>query len=250
MACPNCGNEMRKNNIDNQTVYHCDKCGGSFFEENGINRISENSANALSLDKQNEEISGSEKHCPKDNTLLKTISNEKNIPSTITLLQCSLCKGIFAYPDDLIKFKLAQNAKLNYFKAWDIPLPSLQSILVLTFVGIISIAGFSSYMYLQKGSVQQSQAQDMIKKINISRKGEYLFISFNTALPYKSTIFFRDSVTGKTTNKIISGQPSLIHYVITSEINFDNTVYYQIVLEDKEKNKLETEEKRLMIENR
>ncbi len=247
MLCPNCSQTMDYVSLDNQSILHCNNCGCSFFNENAINRISKLSAQKLANDKKSSEISGKEKLCPRDKTVLVAIQ-DKSIPQDVSLLRCPKCNGILAYPDDLIFFKKAQNAKIDYLKIWKLPIPSLKTVLVFSFLGIISlslIAGFSS---IQNKQINKSQAQDLINKVNISTSGPYLFISFRTSLPLYSEIVFEDKTTGKKTVKPVSEKPNTLHYITTGDINLKNEVFYKIILIDEVGEKTETTKQKLDIQ--
>lgn len=256
MLCPNCGQAMNLVTADNQKILHCSNCGGSFFEENGINRISLTTAQNLADDKKSDEISGSEKKCPKDENLLKPISTNFNqfqpiltpIPPDVTLLRCSKCRGIFAYPDDLVKFKQAQVAKIEYFKLWQLPLPSLKSVIILGVTALIFTAVLVNYTYFQNG-LYSTKASDLIKKFYISSSNNYLFLFFKTEKPFRSKIIFEDATNKKTINKIISSQPKTIHQLTTGDINLENEIYYQIVLMDEKGREIKTEVRKLKINN-
>ena len=64
MSCPNCSQTMVSAVYDGQNVLHCRTCGSSFFEENGINHISLESAETLANDQQEAIIIGKPKICP------------------------------------------------------------------------------------------------------------------------------------------------------------------------------------------
>lgn len=247
MSCPNCNEEMSVVNYDNQIILHCANCGGSFFEENSINRISQESAYQLSQDKKSGELSGQEKKCPKDQNILQPISTgstdltDRPIPSDVTLLECSECKGIFSFPDDLLKFKKAQTAKIEYFKAWGMPLPSIRAVVVLSFVALISAFTFSKFILFQQESLSQAKASDLIKKVELSQSSSYRFISFTTTIPVISRIVLRDT-RGKIVTKIMSGKPSKLHFITISDFPKQAEVYYQIFLIDEKGRWVKTEE--------
>lgn len=247
MSCPNCNTEMSVVNLDNQILLHCDNCGGSFFEENGINRITQDSAFQLSQDKKSDEVSGQEKKCPKDQTLLSVVENNESIPDTVTLLKCKICKGIFVFPEDLVLFKKAQDVKLNYFKTWGIPLPSLRAIVVLSFVAFISAAAFSRFLLYQNRSLGQTQARDLIKQVSFSKSGRYGFISFKTTLPLLSKIVITDTITGQVFTKQISTKPTLLHYITLTDIPFTDPLTYHVVLVDEKGKEVRTEERKLEV---
>lgn len=247
MSCPNCNTEMSVVNLDNQILLHCGNCGGSFFEENGINRIGQDSAFQLSQDKKSDEVSGQEKKCPKDQTPLSVLENSESVPANITLLHCKTCKGFFVFPEDLVTFKKAQNTKLNYFKTWGIPLPSLRAVVVLSFVAFVSAALFSRFLLFQNGSLGQTQARDLIKQISFSSSGRYGFISFKTTIPFRSFIFITDTKTNQNFSKEISAKPTLLHYVTLTNIPFTDPLTYHIILINEKGKKVTTEEKQMEL---
>ncbi len=252
MSCPNCATEMQVVNFDNQMILHCGNCGGSFFEENSINRISQESAYQLSQDKKTTEVSGQGKKCPKDQSALKPIptdstdSTDQPFPSDVTLLECSKCKGIFAFSDDLVRFKKAQSAKIEYFKIWGLPLPSLRAVVVLSFIAMVSALTFSRFILFQQESLGQAKASDLIKKVDISQSGYYRFISFTTSLPVLSRIILRDT-GGKIVTKMMSEKPSKLHFITITDFPQQAEIYYQIFLIDEKGKWVKTEERKLEV---
>lgn len=246
MSCPNCGQVLKEMQLDNQAILHCQNCGGSFFEENGINRITLKTAEALSNDRQTSEISGSQKYCPKDHTLLTPLENDQSIPADVTILTCQTCRGVFCYPDDLSQFKNAQMAKVNYFKAWHLPLPSLQAVFILSVVTFVGIS-FFSLIFFQKQNLTGSQAQDVVKQVYITHSGRYVFISFTTVTPVSSGITFIDKTINAVNYQVVSGQPKTIHTLTTANLNLKDDLYYQIQLINSQGNTIETDVNKLEI---
>ncbi len=232
MICPNCKEKMDEFVEDNISLLHCPNCGGTFFAENGINRISFATAQNLASDKKVSQISTQDKLCPKDQTILVAFQSSESIPPDVTLLHCNTCQGIFAFPNDLVIFKKAQAAKIDYFKLWGIPLPSIKSIAVLSAFLFVSIVSLLAYSYWQKQNLNFIQAQDMIKNIYLTTSDRYLFISFKTLVPLRSRITFTDATTNQTIEKNISGEPSTFHQLTTADVNIKDTIYYQIILTD------------------
>lgn len=247
MICPNCEKSLIYLYIDDQRLWHCANCGGTFFEENGINRITSATAQTLSQDKKVDEISVGDKLCPKDQTVLSPIQSDESIPKDITLLRCDTCFGIFVYPDDLLNFKKAQRAKLDYFKLWNIPLPSVSSIAIISITIFLSVLGFTAYIYWQQQGVSHIQAQDLVKNLYITTSNRYLFVSFKTEIPIKSRIIFTDQTTNQTIDKVISSEPKAFHQLTTTDVNFEDEIYYQIILMDDSGKELKTGVKRLEI---
>ncbi len=247
MLCPNCETLMDLVNVDNQVVLHCANCGSSFFEENGINRISVTSAIRLAADKKNQVVLGLRKTCPKDNTPLLALENNEAIPPNTTLLRCSTCHGIFTYPDDLLNFKKAQKVKVDFFKIWQIPPASLKAILVLTLTAIFLVSLFSTYNSFLNRASRQIEAEDLIKKIDISKSGRFLIITFSTNGDFRSDIIFKNGLTGKIIQKTVSSDFKKIHFLVTDEINLEESYTYQIILYDPRGIETKVEEKFLEI---
>ncbi|OGK11960.1 hypothetical protein A2954_04725 [Candidatus Roizmanbacteria bacterium RIFCSPLOWO2_01_FULL_37_12] len=247
MLCPNCKEKFNSDVVDGQNILHCSNCGGTFFQENGINRISVQSAQNLASDLKTNDISNAEKLCPRDQTLLVPFRSEESVPADVTLLYCATCKGIFTQANDLLIFKKAQAAKIDYFKLWNIPLPSIKSIAVLSVMLFVSVLSLTVYTYFQRQNIYFIQASDQIKNIYITSANRYLFISFKTVLPLRSHIVFTDVTTNQTVEKILSSKPATLHLLTTGDINIDDEIYYQIVLTDVNGAETKTEIKRLEL---
>src|SRR3989344_8767941 len=108
MLCPNCKEKLDSDVVDTQNILHCPACGGTFFAENGINRLSLQSSQKLAEDKKTLFVSNEDKICPNDQSLMTPLRSEENIPADVTLYHCKNCKGIFTFPNDLVIFKKAQ----------------------------------------------------------------------------------------------------------------------------------------------
>ncbi len=249
MTCPNCNSVLTAPVIDNQTVLLCLNCGAAFFEENGINRISLQSAKKLvnqvafagDADQSSPTSALNTLVCPKDQAILKPLRDEETIPATVNLFGCPDCHGVLAFPKDLINFKQAQLAKINYFKIWNKPLPALKAVLVMSVI-LFTLTGaiYQVSRYLQRYTYP-SQASDLIKKIHFSRSGRYLFIYFTTTTPVQSKIIFYDKTENLTLEKTISSQPSTVHQLTTGDINLQNVIYYKIILTSDKQTLLNTQ---------
>lgn len=162
LNCPNCQSPLSRIQLENVEVDHCNNCGGTLFDYNEVNRISLSDAEKLSLMKQTNDISGSEKYSPRDGSILKRITDE-SVPQHITLLKSDTTHEVFAFADDLINFKKAQNAKLAYMKTWHIPLPALSSVLVFGFVVAVSASTVLFSSLLADPNTQAIQASQLCR---------------------------------------------------------------------------------------
>lgn len=238
---------MDQATIDKQSVLHCPNCGGSFFEQNGINRISLASALDLTRKKKSDEISGDKKFCPRDQAQLEILPHsEESIPSEVTLLRCPTCRGIFAFPDDLVSFKKAQEAKVNYFSLWHFPLSSIKTIVILSVVVFFSALFFTASLYSRPG--EKTQAQDIIRNSYISRSGVYMFFSFQTTKPMRSRLSIEDKTTDSVIMKNIATKPQTMHTLTVSGLILQDELYYQIILIDTQGREIKTEWKRLNVQ--
>src|SRR3989338_728169 len=248
MLCPNCKEKMEADVVDDQAILHCPSCGGTFFAENGINRISNTTAQKLAADKKNNQILTGDKVCPNDNTLLKPLKQEESIPQDVILLRCNTCQGIFAHPNDLVIFKKAQSVKIDYFKIWGIPLPSIKSVAVLSILLFSSIVSLMTYFYWQRRDLSTYiQAQDLIKNFYLSSSERYLFISFKTLIPLKSRVVFSDTTSNQEVEKEINGQLQTFHQLTTADVNLENEILYQIILQDQKGREIQTGIKKLEL---
>lgn len=247
MLCPNCSETMKASYYDNQFVAHCLSCGASFFEENGINRITFDTALKLSEDKYRHYISPKEKLCPKDFSQLTPISNSQAVPSHIILFLCPTCAGVFVYPDDLVKFKKAQGAKIDYYKTWERPFVTLKSVLIVLFIVILSASAFLTINTFNQRALYKSEATDLFKTLIITKSGRYILLSFRTNTLFRTQIILIHTKTGKRIIKDVSLEPKTVHQVVLTNISEKETYSYRIVLTDRSGKTLETEPKRLVV---
>lgn len=160
MHCPNCRHILTQVDLETIQVEHCNSCGSTLFEANEINRITEKDAERLSLMKQTDSISGGEKLSPRDGSVMQRIQHE-SIPQHVTLLESKTTGEVFAYPGDLLEFKKAQNAKINYYKSWHIPMPPLANVLVFSFAIIASASIAYMVTLIQSPTTQSIEAQQL-----------------------------------------------------------------------------------------
>lgn len=229
ITCPNCQKNLTKVNFDSISLLHCQNCGGSFFEENVINRISLSQAEKLAKEKKSDFISNQIKLCPKDKLPMK-IAQEEAIPQYVTLFRCPKCQGIFAGPNDLLNFKKAQKAKLSFFKIWQIPLPSLKSVLVYGFLLAASLSFIYSYQVIKTNQSFKTQANEIVKSIKISRVNNSTVVYFITKTPVASKMIFLNKKTGQELIKIINEKPQTAHFLTIKDILPSSDILFQIII--------------------
>lgn len=245
MLCPNCNQPLHYVNADNQHILHCSNCGSSFFEENGINRISQETAQKLYDDRQTDEISGVRKVCPKDQSILDLIEPNQAVLSNVSLFRCPHCHGIFAYGEDLVSFKNSQNLNIGFYKAMNKPLPALRAVMVMSLVFVFSILSLT--WIFSNGSVQKSQAKDLINNVTLTTSGHYIMFYFKTKTPFESKIIFTNTETKEIIEKTVSQIPTTTHQLTTGDIDYAKNLQYQIVLIDSQGNEIKTEMRKINI---
>ena len=247
MNCPNCNLSLTEMTLDNQHVLHCLSCGGSFFEENGVNRISIESAEKLSTGGGEERKNASPNFCPRDHAALLPLYDDETIPQGLEFFRCAKCHGVFALPKDLITFKRAQIAKVEYFRLWSRPIPSLHAVLVFSFLLVVSAASYGMLTNISKQGSTATRASEIVERTTIIKSGRYTLVSFHTTLPYRSEILLINKATGAQTIKEVAKEPTLSHIVTLTDVDPDQEYFYKIRLTDGAGKVTETEEKKLAV---
>lgn len=252
MNCANCGEQMSPLTRDDHQFLHCSNCGASFFADNIINRITFETAQYLAENKltENPEHIAALKKCPKDGTVMLPILNSEALPRSVTLFHCKLCNGLFAGATELVKFKEAQQVKVNYYKVWEMPLPRLQSVLIIFMITLLTGSVYLSVSSINQSAVYQSEASELIQKVNLFKSGRYILITFRTTTPFTSEIILRNQTTDEESAKPIMKLPNTQHFATLSDINISDEIYFKIRLTDKNGRTVTTEERKLEIRNK
>lgn len=234
MTCPNCGKEMKPKSADKQMFFHCSNCGSSFFEQNGINRITLSSANELNSEKKEFKVSTADKKCPRDGTIMKQLDSEETIPREVALYQCAQCFGVFVNPRDLVAFKKAQRVKIQYFKLWGKPLPSVQQVLVFGLFAIVAASLVAGMLSLREQQTVQTQASEPVKSVTFNNTKNGIILYFVTTQPYSSKIIFTDKTSDVRVEQTVSKAPVTIHVLTITDKDIHAGMTYIIELTDQQ----------------
>src|SRR3989344_8533641 len=168
--CPTCGKPLSKKTINTVgagrlEVDYCANCGGIFFDQGEVNRLSKGATEDLV-----EETASHAAHtygqgtntCPRCGASLRRFFGE-SVPDDVHVLRCPDCRGTWFDTDNLTQFKEAQQAKLNYFRTWKLPLPSLSAVLIpiallITLTGVTLI----TVEQVKEGTYTQIRARDVL----------------------------------------------------------------------------------------
>lgn len=228
MVCPRCGHNLSQNKHWN--IMHCSYCGTNVLEDNVINRISLNEAKELADHSNQPQINNISHLCPYDHTPLSLLQ-EESVPQFITILKCPICQRIVISGDDLVAFKKAQKAKVNFFKSWQMPLPSLHSVLVYSMLIALGLTTLSMFGTIFTPHTTSTQARDIIKNITISQNNSNTIVYFTSIVPLSSRITFYNRSNNKVLlDSIISNAYSIAHLINITSIKPSADIYYIIYL--------------------
>lgn len=230
MLCPNCGQQMNVRNVDNEIVLHCGTCGSSFFDKGDIDTISTNSARILTEEAQGQYILGNQKVCPKDKSVLLE-KVDPNLPKNTVILECPSCSGIFAYPDDLLKYKgikASQPLSAGSFKL----LPAPKSLFMLASFAVLSLAVLLNIPTISNYTSSNARASTIsINNVHFSKVGPQYFVLFSTSEKTVTSIVFYDAAGKQTLDPIpVSASPATVHQIRIPNFDVMKDVYYSVIL--------------------
>jgi len=162
MQCPNGDGELLTHithGENNLTVTYstCAVCHGYWMSSFAANFIK-----ASRSEETHTYIPRTTLFCPVCQIHLAAATGE-NIPETVRVYTCPNHHGYFFPSGELAKFKQAQTTKIAYHKLWNLPLPSVASVLLATFaVVILTGGGFAAYNALQTQQGTSLQARQLV----------------------------------------------------------------------------------------
>ena len=236
--CPTCGKKLTKKSINTVgagrfEVDYCANCGGIFFDQGEVNRLSKGATKDLV-----EETSSHATHaygegsntCPRCGASLRRFFGEA-VPDDVHVLRCPDCRGTWFDTDNLTQFKEAQEAKLNYYRAWKLPLPSLSAVLIPIAL-LITLTGvtFITVEQVKKGTYTETRARDVLTTptVIVGADTTSATIIFTTTEPARtSLLFWYEKPFGKT-NLPISDELATAHQIQITGLEPGKTYYYQI----------------------
>lgn len=233
--------------MDDQAVLFCGNCGTTFFADEGINRITHESAQNLLVQRRTTNLVTAPQFlgCPRDNTPLKSAQNTQAIPASVQLHMCPSCKGVLATANNLLKFKEAQMAKIHYYKVWGLPLGSLSTVFAGLALFVISASLLLGVYTIRQNQSLRSEASESIKNIDIIKTGPYLFVSFSTKQAVTSELVLNNLTQHSLITLPISTSPTKIHSITLSQPSARERIMYRLRLHNSTGGYVETEESEL-----
>ncbi len=245
MTCPLCHEQMSSIEIsttDGQatSIEECLNCGGHFMPPVLANFISTNTAkNVDSVLSKATSIPTSSPICPHCHQNMSSIKDD-SVPQTVTVFACPNNHGEFYPKDQLLLFKKAQDAKINFHKLWGIPLKSAFAVIIpvfIIFTAITVIPNVLNQMKLtQENRVKASDilTQPLITPISANQ----VLISFSTKNSVKTSITFTE---GQNKTIEVSTSPDTNHMISVTDLK-PQTTYKYIINIDNNGTKISTTE--------
>lgn len=213
--------------------YHCTECGGNFLEENQLNRLTMMDAMDLAHEKSDERDYQQIKLCPRDSLPLRLL-REDSIPAFITIMRCDKCRGLYLSAKDLLTFKKAQKTKIAFYKTWQIPLPSLTTVLVYSFALTFAFATFTFMQNFYQKNAPPTQAESIVRNVHITTDQTATTIYFTTEKEYSSNlIFYKDKKV--VASVIVSAVPSQAHIAKITTLAPNKDITFKVQLRSGEK---------------
>ncbi len=191
MQCPNADGELEQKIHQKEglviTYHQCPVCDGSWLDAFNTNYLS-----TEDLASKGVAFKGSPAAappiCPQCEELL-IMTHGDNIPQDVQTWKCPNDHGYFFPKGELFKFKKAQEAKINYFKLWNIPLPSVASVLLAAFIFfIVSL----SLVNIGQRQIYQLQAQNILKSQEAFVADTSVTIAATTTIKTTATLHVGD----------------------------------------------------------
>lgn len=235
MTCPLCQSDLSSieiETLDGQTanIDECLNCGGHFLPPFLANFISQNTAK--NIDSVLSKVTSVPTHsptCPQCHQEMPSIKDD-TVPNNVTVFKCPNNHGDFYPQGQLLQFKKAQDAKINYHKLWGIPLKSAFAVIIpllIVFTAVTVIPNLINQMkYSQESRVKATDilTQPLITQISTSQ----ILISFSTKNPAKTKITF---TKGFTQTVVVSSENDTNHILSVENLAPQTTYNYYITLD-------------------
>lgn len=241
MNCPQCHNLFNTLTItttdgQEKNIYECLDCGGHFLDNYLVNFISQDTAKNIDsvIPKKHNEQTG-DTHCPTCGQRMFTIKDDDGVPKTVTVYNCPNNHGDFFPLSQLLNFKKAQDAKINYHKLWGIPLKTAFSVIIPLFILFTSITVLPSIIKNTNTKIEDRvKASELTSTPLITPLSETeVLISFSTTSKSNTNIVF---TLGQEGVFKVSESPDTNHIIKISNLKPSTTYQYYIVIDPNNRN--------------
>jgi Zn-finger nucleic acid-binding protein len=236
MLCPECNHQLLpvtvKTDTGDVSLDYCASCGGIWADQGKANFVKTKDLTPLLalLPQKGIHPPPQNTFCPKDRNILEAYRGN-NVPLDINLYHCPKCNGMWFPEHAFREFKAAQEAKINYFKTWKIPLASIYAVLLPVFI-LISLTGGLYFILFgfNSGTEIRTKAKDVISKpIVLHPSPDQVLISFTTGQPQTVNIAYW--ITPREVQQAwVSQTPSQTHTILLKDLEPDRTYSYQLII--------------------
>lgn len=245
MNCPLCKEPLSSLEIEttdgqSTSIEECLNCGGHFLPPVLSNFITSGTAkNIDSVVPKSNSVPTATPTCPFCYQSMGSIKDD-SVPQTVTVFNCPNNHGDFYPKDQLLLFKKAQDAKINYHKLWGIPLKSAFAVIIpvlIVFTAVTIIPNLVGQLKLSQEN--RVKAGDILTTPLITPiSPTQVLISFSTKNAVTTSITFTEGLN-QTFNVSIS--PETNHLLSVPNLVSQTTYKYFITLNAQGKKTTTTE---------
>lgn len=236
MTCPQCSENLSNLEIITtdgtpKNIEECLNCGGHFLEGYLVNFISTETAHNIdSVLPKKKNLSNTEPKCHHCGQIMFAIKDGDSIPLAVTVYNCPNGHGDFFPKGQLLLFKKAQDAKINYHKLWGIPLKTVFAVVIPLFVIFTSVTVLPSVVKeLNKNQETRVNASEIVTPPLITPLSDsQVLISFSTKNNVTTSLIF---TSGLTKTVVVSQKPSTNHLVSIENLPPSTIFKYRIVID-------------------
>ena len=242
LTCPDCHRGLLARKVHTHSggkieIDKCPFCAGIWFDHFEANQVPFSEIKRLVKEKPKTVPSGAigQGKCPHCLVPLIPLDSE-SVPKYLNVFTCPQCRGNWFSQKNLLEFKVAQKAKVNYFKLWRLPLPSVFSALLPIF--LLTVLALSIPVTLiglkEKGrrkEIRIKASEVIIKPTTIVLNPTTVILTWATTTPVISEIkYWTKAMTPKTL--IVSPSPSANHTIELKNLLPSTLYFYQLILKD------------------
>lgn len=244
LLCPDCNRALIARKVKTHSggrteLDQCPFCGGIWFDHFEANQvplpeIKKLASQTPELQKALDSSFGESK-CPHCLVPLVALRSE-SIPKHLNVFSCPQCRGNWFSQKNLLEFKVAQKAKVNYFKLWQIPLPSTFSVLLPVLIMLALSLTIPAVLINLKGGREEIRikaGEVIIKPTVINLNPTTVIITWATTAPVTSEIkYWTQDLKPQT--RAVSQNFSTNHTVELKNLSPRMLYFYQLLLKDRQ----------------
>ncbi len=206
MKCPDCGGEMTHLAVMGlDDSFRCGGCGGVWMAGWVVNRMAQNGADSLVIDRMDKGIMvGGDGNCPTD---AMSLLQPSDIPGGINCFKCGKCGWWWFSADEVFKFRDAFQARVNYFSFW-----KKKSELAAYALPALAVVGLFVGLIGSTVLVGQRQSAETAASVGVK-----WFNAVNSGVGVVETTFASSIVVSQIEYRVADGVSEWVSVVVNSE---------------------------------